>query len=409
MPGKKGCILYAVIEPRLSDEQRDLRNLARALAREELVPAVARLTRDGFSDPWSGLRGVHERLAELGLLGMLVPEEAGGGGASCVDAAIVLEELGAADVGYAASYAGQTMTLGRLVARHCAPAQREEWLAPFRDGAPVVLAGALSEPDRAGSDLFAPAADSGLGPQTRAQRDGDEWVLQGRKSGFVTNAGVANAYFVMARTRGDAPPAAALSMLRVPSGTDGLSVGARTELAGWRTAVHAELLLDGVRVGGDALVGREHGAGEVFAGTPEVPIGLAGAYVGLARAAHELAASYAEQRKSWGVPIGRHASVALRLGECALDVHSARLAVHDAARAADLEPASATARSSAAKVVAVDAAIRCAERCVQTLGGYGVASEYPAAGMLADAWVGWSCDFTRDLLVMGLAGPASDP
>ena len=389
-------------DPTLTAEQRELRATARSFAAEELAPRAAEVReRHGAgAEPWPVLRSVHARAAELGLVSMLVPEADGGGGATCLDAALVLEELGATDVGFAAAYVAQTTALGLLVARHGTREQREAWLEPFARGEPVVLAGALSEPDRAGSDLFAPVADAAVGPQTTATRDGDGWRLNGRKSGFVTNAGIADAYFVMARTRTGAPPAASLSMLRVPAEATGLAVGSRTELAGWHTAQHAELLLDDVHVPGDALVGAEHGAGAVFAGTPEVAIGLAASYVGLARAAHEVAVGYARERRSWGVPIAEHQAVALRLGESALDVHAARLVVHDAARTADLDPWAGAAKAGAAKVVAVDAAIRCAQRAVETLGGYGVAAEYPAMRLLADAWVGWACHFTRDLLVL---------
>jgi len=94
----------------------------------------------------------------------------------------------------------------------------------------------------------------------------------------------------------------------------------------------------------------------------------------------------------------------MRLAESALDVHSARLVVWDAACAADADPMLGAAKAGLAKVAAVDAAIRCAQRCVETLGGYGVTEEYPAARLLNDAWVGWSCDFTRDMLMLGASG-----
>jgi len=394
-----------VIDFAPTDEQRALRETARAFADRELAPAVERMrAADHAVEPWTVLREPYAKAVELGFVSVLVPKELGGGGGSCVDLVLVLEELGATDVAFAASYVGLTATLFALVARHGTDGQHDAWLEPVRTGRPVLLSGALSEPDRAGSDLFFPGTDASVGPQTRARRDGDHWVLDGAKSAFVTNAGVADAYFVMARTRDDAPPAGSLSMLYTPATATGVSVGPRTRLSGWATSHHAEVRFDDVRLVSDSLVGSEHGAGLVFASCPEIAIGLAAAYVGLARAAYEYARIYASERVSWGAPISRQQTVAMRLAESALDVHSARLVVWDAACAADADPMLGAAKAGLAKVAAVDAAIRCAQRCVETLGGYGVTEEYPAARLLNDAWVGWSCDFTRDMLMLGASG-----
>jgi len=394
-----------VIDLTRTEEQRALQETAREFAARELAPAVERVyASDGHVlDPWPLFRDPFARGCELGLVSLLVPEADGGGGASCVDAALVLEELGAVDVAVGSSLFGLTATLAQLVARSGTPGQKERWLEPVCAGRPVVLSGALSEPDRAGSDLFFPEPDPSVGVQTVARPDGDDWVINGRKSAFVTNAGIADAYFVMARTAFDAPPAHAMTMFYVPAGTPGLSAGTRTMLSGWKTASHAELVLDDVRVPAADVVGDVGRAGLVFASSPEIAIGLAACFVGLARAAHELAAGYAEERVSWGQPIARHQAVALRLAEAAIDVQAARLMVWDAAVAADREPMVAAVRKApAAKVVAVDAAIRTAQRAVETLGAYGVTTEYRAARYLNDAWVGWSCDFTRDLLLLGL-------
>ncbi len=336
-----------------------------------------------------------------------MPEADGGAGGTCVDAAIVFEELGAVDVAAAASYFSLTATMAQLVARSGTAEQKERWLAPVRAAEPILFSGALSEPDRAGSDLFYPEVDPMVGVQTVARPDGDGWVLSGTKSAFVTNAGIADAYFVMARTARDVPPAQALTMFYVPADARGLSFGRRTELSGWRTSSHAEVVLDEVSVSSDDVVGGVGKAGLVFASSPEIAIGLAACFVGLARAAYAYAHAYAEERVSWGVPIARHQAVALKLAESALDVQAARLLVWDAAVAAVADPvAAATRKGPAAKVFAVDAAIRNAQRAVEILGAYGVATEYRAARYLNDAWVGWSCDFTREVLLLGLAGNA---
>lgn len=379
-----------------TDEQAALKQTARTFAERELAPVVERIHASPDEiEPWPLLRPAYERWCELGFDRILLD-------GSCVDAVLVFEELGAVDVGAAAGYFALTASMLKLVQR----AGRSEWIG---DG-PVLLSGALSEPDRAGSDLFYPGADPAVGVQTMARRDDAGWRIDGAKSAFVTNAGVADAYFVMARTASDAPPAQALTMFRVQADAPGVIVGERTRLAGWRAASHAELVLDGVRVGDDAVVGGVGQAGRVFAGSPEIAITLAACYVGLARAAAEYARQYAAGRISWTVTIDRHPNVALRLAEAELDVRAARLLVWDAALAADSDPlTAATIKAPAAKVFAVDAAIRNAQRCVEVLGAYGVASEYKAARYLNDAWVGWSCDFTRDLLLLGLAAATAPP
>lgn len=386
-------------------EQQALRDLANEFGARELAPAAKRVHAEGAHaiDPWPLLRPVAERGAELGLFSLLVPEADGGGGASCMDAALVFEELGAVDVGAAASIFALTASLACLVARAGSAEQKGRWLEPAREGRAFLWSGALSEPDRAGSDLFFPHADPAVGAQTRADRRGDAYLVTGRKSAFVTNAGVADAYFVMARTRFDAPPAEGLTMLAVPGSALGLSFGTRTRLTGWATAHHAELFLDQVQVPARDRIGDENAAGAIFASAPEIPICLAACYVGLARAAHEYAREYARERISWGVPIATHQAVALKLAEGALDVRAARLAVWEAAAAADADPLAGAALAAGAKVLAVDAALRTAQRAVEVLGGYGVAHQYRAARYLNDAWVGWSCDFTRDVLLLGIA------
>ncbi len=389
-----------------TEEQQALREMASSFATRELAPAVERVyAGDGHAlEPWPLLREVVAKGCELGFVSLLVPEAEGGGGGTCLDAAILLEELGAVDVAAASSYFSLSATMAQLIARAGTTEQKRRWLPPVNAGKPVLFSGALSEPDRAGSDLFSPQADPTIGVQTVARQAADGFAVSGTKSAFVTNAGIADAYFVMARTRFDAPPAQSLTMLYVPADAAGLSVGSRTMLSGWRTSHHAELVLDDVQVPAEDVIGNVGEAGLVFASAPEISIGLAACFVGLARAAYELAADYADERVSWGVPISQHQTVAQRLAEMAIDVQAARLMVWDAAIAADADPMlAATRKAPAAKVFAVDAAIRTAQRAVKTLGAYGVTTEYRAARYLNDAWVGWSCDFTRDLLLLGMA------
>jgi alkylation response protein AidB-like acyl-CoA dehydrogenase len=274
----------------------------------------------------------------------------------------------------------------------------------FAETPAMVLAGAQSEPDVAGSELMMAGPDAAFGPKLYARETEDGWVLSGRKSAFITNAGAADAYFILARTDPEKPVFSGLSIFHVPAGTPGLGVGRKTKLIGWPLTNHAELVLDEVTLPADALIGQRGGAAMTFASVPEMPICLAACFVGLARAAFEHAKGYAADRKSIGRPIMQHQNVALKLAEMGINVETARLHVWQAAAACASDPMRAgMLLAPMAKATAVDMAIRNAELAVQVLGGYGITTEYDAGRYLADAWIGWSCDFTRDVLHLGIA------
>jgi alkylation response protein AidB-like acyl-CoA dehydrogenase len=389
----------------LSDEQRMLQQTFRSFAQEVVAPAVERIesSRDPELVPYDHCRDLVRKGSDLGFLALVVPEEQGGLGGSCVDLCLLCEELGAVDVAVGANYFNLTATMNLLLARFGDDEQRRRLLAPVRDGTPRLLSGALSEPNVAGSDLFAPRAGEQIGIRTSAVRDGDGYVLRGAKSAFVTNGGIADGYLVLARTDPELPPAAGMSMFYVPADAPGLSWARHTELIGWKSAHHAEIFLDGVRVPAANRIGAEGKAGMLLGAVGEMPVGLAACFVGLARAAFEYARDYARQRVSWGRPIIEHQAVALKLADMYVDTQAARLLVWDAAHACVADPmAAATVKAPAAKTFAVDVAIRNAQRCVEILGGYGVTREYKAGKFLNDATVGYACDFTRDLLRLGM-------
>jgi alkylation response protein AidB-like acyl-CoA dehydrogenase len=386
----------------LSEEQQLLQTTARAFATNAIRPVVEAV-RAG-AEPWPLVQPVVAQGVELGFTRMFVPVEHGGLGLSCVDAVIALEELGAGDVGMASDYFSLTACMPLMLLRGGTPDQAAPFLKAFVEAPAMILAGAQSEPNVAGSELMSAGPEPAFGPKLSARRDGETWVLSGQKSAFVTNAGVADHYFIIARTDPAKPVFEGLSIFHVPADTPGLQVGKKTKLIGWPLSHHAELSFDDVRLPASALVGREGGAAMIFASIPEMPVCLAACFLGLARAAYEYALAYANERKSCGVPIRQHQAVALKLAEMATGLHAARLVVWDAARACETDPIRAGMFAApAAKARAVDTAIRNAELCVQVLGGYGVTQEYEAGRFLNDAWIGWSCDFTRDILHLGIA------
>ena len=388
-----------------SEEQEALRDTARGFARRSIRPLVGRVHCEGIEGgTWDLVRPVVEEGVKLGFTHMLVPEDAGGPGLSCLDAVIVLEEIGAADVAIAADYFALTAVMPLMPLRAGRPDGGRPFVERFLAAPAMMLAGAQSEPNVAGSELMMAGPDAAFGPKLSAQRDGDGWVLNGSKSAFVTNAGVADHYFIIARTDPDKPVFEGLTVFDLPAGTPGLSVGRNTELIGWPLSHHAPLSFDSVRVSDDQRISKVGGAAMLFARLPEMGACLAACFVGLARASLEYALAYAKERHSLGRPIAQHQAVALKLAEMASELHAARLMVWEAASACATDPMRAAMFSGpAATAKAVDVAIRNAQLCMEILGGYGVTREYEAGRFFNDALVGYSCDFTREILHLGIA------
>lgn len=390
----------------LTDEQKELQQTARDFAQKEIKPLALKLdaARHDEVDSWTAVQPMLHKAAQMGLFGLLVPEAFGGGGATAVDNVIVQEELGAADVGIASSYFNLTMALPYLLLIAGTDEQKQNWLPQFCGSEVHLLAGAQSEPSVAGSDLFCPTPDPQIGMRTYARRDGDDYVVNGNKSAFVTNAGVASTYFLLCRTNLDEPPQTSTSILLVPKETAGLSFGGKTELMGMRGAYHSEIYLDEVRVPTANRLGEEGQAGMIMAmGSGAMTVGLAANFVGLARAAYEYALAYAKERVSWGKPIIEHQAVGLKLANLAVEVQAARLLVWDAATAVDAgDPAAVTIKGPAAKTYAGDTAVKAAQTALEVLGAYGTTKEYETEKYLRDAWMGYSCDFTREVLRLGM-------
>lgn len=388
----------------LTDDQRALQASARAFAVREVAPLAERIYRERPADGWPMVRPVFEAGVALGLTRGLIPEADGGLGLTCLDQCIILEELGAADVGFAGDFFALVSTMPLMMARGGRSEQNAAFVERLLAHPGLVLAGAQSEPDVAGSELMMGGMDPAQGPKLRANRDGDGWVLNGVKSAFITNARVADEFFILARTAPDQPAMTGLTVFHLPRSTPGLTIGRATELIGWPLSQHAELSFDSVHLPDSARVGPVGGAAMLFARIPEMPVCLAACFVGLARAAHEYALDYARQRQSGGRPIATLPTVAAKLAEQAIELRAARLMVWAAAAECETDPmAAAMISAPAAKAKAVDVAIANAGLAVEVLGGYGVTREYRAGRMLNDAWVGWSCDFTRDVLHQGIA------
>lgn len=394
-----------MIDFSLTQEQLLLQKTARDFAESEIKP-IAKIideSNDPNIIPWDFCQGVFRKGADLGFTSLLLPQEYGGMGGKCIDLVLVQEELGVADVSIACSYFNLTASMSLFLTRAGTEEQRKRMLSSVSSSEPHLFSVAESEPNVASSDLFCPTADPQIGMKTFASSDGDGYVLNGNKSGLITNAGIADAYFIMARTSLDKPMRESMSMFYVLADTPGLKFGKRTQMIGWKPSHHTEIYLDNVRVSAENLIGQEGQAGALLMLLPEVSIGLAASHVGLARAAYEYALNYAKQRVSWGRPIIEHQAVALKLADMMVNTQAARLMVWDAAKAADTDPQlAATVKAPAAKTFAVDVAIKNAQTAVEILGGCGITKEYQTGKFLNDAWIGYSCDFTREILRLNL-------
>ncbi len=386
-----------------TDAQDEIRATARRFAEREMAPLVAAAARADGHVSRDDFRSLVSSATTFGLHSMLIPEQFGGAGLGCIDNVIVHEELGAVDVGLGGAL-NLIMTMPNMIAVGGTDEQKDHWLRMLATTDGHVLAGALNEPNVAGSELFCPIDDPTLGLQTMARRDGDDYVINGAKAGWVSNGGVADTYLVFARTSTDAPAMMTTTAFLVPADTPGLQIGARSELLGMRSSWHAEVVLDDVRVRVANRLGEEGRGLELMgAASAGMAVSLAAGFVGLARTALERTVAWSNERESWGQPIRGHQAVSLKLAEMAVDLQTARLLVWDAAVAVDTGDPAAMWKVPAAKTHAVDVAIANAERAVQVHGATGVSVGAGPEQWLRDAWTGWSCDFTRDVLRLQIA------
>jgi len=392
-----------MVEFCLTEEQLLLQRTACGFAEKQIRPVAEQIEKMDHNDPaaWDLTKGLLKKAKDLGFLTMYIPEEyGGGGGVGPVDGCIFSEEMGAVDLGLAMTL-GATMGYPMFIMMAGTEEQRRKWLTEIcTSDEVIILAGAQSEANVAGSELFCPYPDPKLGLKTYAKKEGDEYVINGSKSAFITNAPIAKYCFLVCRTDMTKPPAESMSFFYVPTDAPGFSTGKRTECMGMRTGFHSEIFLDNVRVPKECLLGREGDALRIMTRG----LGGGSTYVGLARAAYQYALNYAKERYSWGQPLTKHQAVALMLADMEIEIQAARLLCWEAAWDGFTNRERANPiKGIAAKVYAVDVATKTAQNAVKILGAYGITKEYKAEKFLRDAWMGYACDFTGDLLRLRIA------
>jgi len=356
--------------PDLTDEQREIQQLAREFARREIRPVAAEVDE---KDTYCPVEVVH-RAAEVGLTSYMLPEEVGGGGiADVLTGCIVQEELNWGCAGI-----GNLVTSGAFFARPVLEVgtdeQKERWLTPLCGERPPLTALASTEPG-VGSDTAAMT--------TSAVRDGDSWVLNGQKT-WISNGGVAEFYVVFA-TVAPGTGSKGVTAFLLEKGDQGLSFGEPMRKVGQRAIINTELFLHDCRIPADRLLGEEgKGFYSLMHTFDESRVHLAASAVGIARAAFEYAVEYAKTREAFGRPIGEHQAVGFRLADMATRIDAARLLTHRAARLMD-EGKHVPAEAAMAKLFASETATWVTWAAVQTLGGWGYSREYPVEKWSRDA------------------------
>ena len=363
-----------------TSERLDIQAMARDFAASELRPRASE---------WDARRALDDdvfaKLAGLGFLGMLVPEEFGGLGFDFATYVAVLEELAWGDASVALSVAVHNGPVATLLVRHGSEEQKRRWLPKLAAGE-VLGAFALSEPG-AGSD---PA-----GLSTKARRDGAGWRIDGEKR-WVTNGARAGLVVLFAGT-GEG----AVDAFLVTPDAEGYRVGKREQTLGLRASETVSVELQGVAVGGDAVVGDEReGLHYAMEELDVGRVGTAALAVGIGRAAMEHAATYALGREQFGQPIARFGAIQEKLARMAERLAAGRALTLDAAAALGTARHGAegqsdkhartgldgvTARAAIAMLSASDAATASADEAVQVFGGYGYMRHYPVEKLLRDA------------------------
>jgi len=353
----------------LSDEQRDIMRMTREFTNERIAPRAREWDRE------HGIPAeVFAELGALGLWGVCVPEEYGGAGADYLSFIIVLEELSRGDAGLGVTVAVNTSLATLPILDYGTEEQKLEWVPRLATGE-VIGAYALTEPG-AGSDAASIA--------TTARRDGDGYRLNGAKQ-FVTNAGIAGVFIVMARTGESGGGSKGITAFIVDAKTEGLTLGREEEKLGINSSSTRGLTFEDARVPGSAVLGSEgEGFGIAMATLDGGRIGIAAQAVGIAQAAMETAVAYAKERRQFGQSIAEFQGIRWKLADMDRDIDAARLLTY---RAAWLKMMGrpVTAAGAKAKLFASEMARRHTAEAVQVLGGYGYTKEFPAERFYRDA------------------------
>ena len=362
----------------LSKEHEDFRAVVREFAQEQVAPHAARWDREHYFPV-----ELVPQMGDLGLFGLVVPEEYGGAGGDFTSLCVAIEELGRVDqsIGITLS-AGVGLGINPILT-FGTEEQKQRWLPDLVAGRALAAFG-LTEPD-AGSDAGA--------TRTKARLDEGDWVIDGAKA-FITNSGtdITSVVTVTARTGTTNDGKPELSAIMVPAGTPGFVVEPAYDKLGWHASDTHGLSFDGVHVPADHLLG-ERGAGfrQFLQTLDDGRIAISALSLGLAQACLEASTSYASTRMAFGRPIGANQGISFAVADLAVSVEAARLLTYKAAWLKDENLAgrrsSAEVKQAAAiaKLYSTEAAVAGTRVATQVFGGNGFMEEYPVARFYRDA------------------------
>jgi len=357
----------------LTEDQRAIQQAAREFARREIAPHAEAWDRDAYFEP-----SVITKLADLGFLGMMVPEQYDGLGLETLTYLVALEEIAAVDASTAVLMSVHNSLPTQMLMRWGTEEQKQRFLRPMARGE-LLGAFALSEPE-AGSDAASLRA--------QATREGDCWLLNGTKA-WVTSGTHAGVVMTMARTdtAHDRRGARGIGAFIITPDLPGYSIGKKEDKMGLRASPTVQLRFDNMRVPRQNLLG-EPGMGFIYAmqSLDAGRLGIAAQAVGIAQAALTHASKYAAERRQFGKPIKEFQAIQFRLADMAMRVAASRALLHAAATARD-RGQHITQFSAMAKLMASETAMWVTTQAMQIFGGYGYVKGYPVERLFRDAKV----------------------
>ncbi len=372
----------------LSQDQKDIQRAAREFAVNEFTPERAREVDEKEEFPFD----LWKKACELGFIGVHYPEEYGGAGMTVFENILIVEEFCRAD-----STIGSAIILSdfssEVVLKFGSQEQKEEVL-PKIAGGKAITAGCYTEPE-AGSDLTA--------IKTRAEKDGDEWVINGAKT-FITNGTIADYFIVLAVTDPDAQPRyRGFTTFLVRKDAEGLKTTKIGGKFGIRSSPTAEVSFKDVRVGEEDVIGTlNRGFYQVLEFFNESRIEIAAQALGIAQGAFDRTLNYVKQRKQFGQPIGAFQSLQHRLADLKSQLEAARLLVYNAAWKAASGNPDATL-TAIAKYYAGKFAVKMCDEAIQMHGGYGYISEYDVERFYRDAKITEIYEGTKEVQLNTIA------
>lgn len=354
----------------LTEEQNLIRETVRDFADNEIAPSAAERDEEERFDR----ELMFDNLGELGLTGIVFPEQYGGAEADYISYAIAVEELSRVCASTGVTLSCHLSLCANPIYMFGTEEQKQQYLVPLAEGSKLGAFG-LTEPS-AGSDAG--------GTKTTAVLDGEEWVLNGSKI-FITNGKDAEVYVVLARTDKEAQKHHGISAFIVEKGSPGFTFGKKESKMGIRSSPTYELVFENCRIPRANLLGEEGKGFKVAMKTLDGGrIGIAAQALGIAQGAFDAAVEYAKERKQFDTPIAAFQGVQFQLADMMTQIEAARLVVYNAAYRASAGLPYST-ESAMAKLIAAETAMKVTTQAVQIHGGYGYTREFPVERMMRDA------------------------